>query len=231
MNILTKSNAEAIQNILKYKFNDLELLDKAFTHSSTANLYGYESNERLEFFGDSILSFIVSEQLYLNIYNDEGDLSHIRSTLVSAQSLAEIIDKMGLNKYYGVNTQVVKMGFPINVKADLFESILGAIYLDGGLENAKNFVYNFIDLSPQALAKDLKRPVDAKTRLQEYLQSKGIVDFKYKTLSQQGPAHNPTFEVALCIQGEEIAKSQAQSKRSAEQLCAEQALKIMQSKV
>ncbi len=227
MNILTNSSASAIQKILDYKFKNLDLLDKAFTHSSTANLYGYESNERLEFFGDSILSFIVSEKLYLNTFNSEGDLSHIRANLVSAHNLSKIVDSMGLNEYYGVNSQVVKMGFPINVKADLFESILGAIYLDGGLENAKHFVYKFIDLSSQALEKDLLKPADAKTRLQEYLQSLGSTDFKYVTLSKSGPAHSPTFEVALYVQDKQVSTATAQSKRSAEQLCAEIALKKM----
>ena len=229
MNILTLSGVEELQKILGYKFKNVNLLDTAFTHSSTANLFGYESNERLEFFGDSILSFIVSENLYLKSCNDEGDLSHIRANIVSANSLAKIIDAMKIEKYYGVNTQVVKMGFPINVKADLFESILGAIYLDGGLDNAKAFVNRFIDLSETAIKNGMKKNIDAKTRLQEYLQSKGIVDFYYETLSQSGPAHHPTFLVALYIQGKEISQALAQSKRGAEQLCAEKALQTIES--
>ena len=224
MNVLTMSGADELQKIIGYKFKNVELLDKSFTHSSTANLYGYESNERLEFFGDSILSFIVSENLYLKSSNNEGDLSHIRANLVSANSLAKIIDSMHIEKYYGVNSQVVKMGFPINVKADLFESILGAIYLDGGLQEAKNFVYRFMDLSEDAIKKGMGKNFDAKTRLQEFLQSKGINDFYYQTLEQSGPAHNPTFLVALYVQGEEISRAQGHSKRASEQTCAEKAL-------
>ena len=226
MNVLTNSGVEELEKILDYKFKNKELLDKAFTHSSTANLYGYESNERLEFFGDSILSFIVSETLYLKTLEDEGDLSHIRANLVSAQNLSKIIDSMNIEKFYSVNTQVIKMGFPNNVKADLFESILGAIYLDGGIDESKKFVNKFIDLSIDTINTSKLKTADSKTRLQEYLQSKGIINFCYQTLSQQGPAHNPTFLVALYVDGQEISRAEAQSKRSAEQLCAGKALKI-----
>ncbi len=230
MNVLTNSGVEELEKILDYKFKNKELLDKAFTHSSTANLYGYESNERLEFFGDSILSFIVSETLYLKTLEDEGDLSHIRANLVSAQNLSKIIDSMNIEKFYSVNTQVIKMGFPNNVKADLFESILGAIYLDGGIDESKKFVNKFIDLSIDTINTSKLKTADSKTRLQEYLQSKGIINFCYQTLSQQGPAHNPTFLVALYVDGQEISRAEAQSKRSAEQLCAGKALKIFLDK-
>lgn len=223
MNILTSFSVAELQSILGYEFNNPELLDIAFTHSSTANLFGYESNERLEFFGDSILSFVVSEKLYHNSKSNEGGLSHIRASLVSAKNLSKIIDKMDLIKYYGVNSQIVKMGFPINTKADLFESILCAIYLDGGLEQAKAFIYKWIDLSPTALEKDLETTVDSKTRLQEYMQADGK-RFEYKLLSQSGPAHSPTFEVALYVEDEEIAHAKAKTKREAEHICANTAL-------
>lgn len=225
MNILKKNDLGQLESKLGYTFKDKELLDKAFTHSSTANIYGYESNEKLEFFGDSILSFIVSEKLYLNYAKNEGELSSVRSSLVSAQNLSMIIDKMDIFKYYLANSQIVKMNMPVNVKADLFESILGAIYLDGGLVKAKQFVNKFLDLSKNNLNIKKEKSVDSKTELQEYLQSKGITNFKYITLSQSGPAHQPTFEIALIVQGKELSKASGQSKRSAEQECAKLALK------
>lgn len=225
MNILKKKDLGQLESKLGYPFKDKELLDKAFTHSSTANIYGYESNEKLEFFGDSILSFIVSEKLYLNYAKNEGELSSVRSSLVSAQNLSMIIDKMDIFKYYLANSQIVKMNMPVNVKADLFESILGAIYLDGGLVKAKQFVNKFLDLSKNNLNIKKEKSVDSKTELQEYLQSKGITNFKYITLSQSGPAHQPTFEIALIVQGKELSKASGQSKRSAEQECAKLALK------
>ena len=225
MNILKNNDISQLEAKLDYIFKDKELLDKAFTHSSTANLFGYESNERLEFFGDSILSFIVSEKLYLNYAKNEGELSSIRSSLVSAQNLSAIIDEMGVFEYYLANTQIVKMNMPINVKADLFESILGAIYLDGGLTKAKQFVNRYLDLSKNNLNAKKDKSVDSKTELQEYLQGKGITDFKYITLSQTGPAHQPIFEIALMVQGKEMSKASGQSKRIAEQECAKLALK------
>lgn len=228
MAFLSKGDVENIEKNINYHFKNAELLSTAFTHSSFANLHNIESNERLEFLGDSILSFVVSEKLYKNCKRDEGKLSHLRAQLVSAQNLSDIIDKLGLATIY---SKYALSAMTINVKGDLFESLLCAIYLDGGLAPAKKFVIDNIDLTKQAIACENEKIVDYKSPLQEYLQGKGITDFAYKTLGQSGPPHNPTFEVALFINGEQFCSSQGGSKQKAEQLCARLALELLNKNI
>lgn len=224
MKILTQSEIAIIEKSIGYTFLDKALLEKAFTHSSIANLYNIESNERLEFFGDSVLSLIVSEELYNNLDADEGKLSHIRAQIVSAQNLAGIVDALKLTQIYEKYT---KCELSVNVKGDLFESLLGAIYIDGGLDVAKRFVDNNIDLSAQGVTK--QKDNDFKSPLQTYLQGCGITEFKYATLSQTGQAHKPLFEVGLYIDKSLICTAKAGSKQKAEQQCAEKALKLLPS--
>lgn len=219
MVILTQKEIATIEKDIDYVFKDKSLLEKAFTHSSVANLHNLESNERLEFFGDSILSFIVSEKLYNNLSADEGKLSHIRAQIVSAQSLSKIVDNLNLSQIYEKHTQCA---LSVNVKGDLFESLLCAIYIDGGLDSAKKFIENNIDLSAQSVVN--QRDTDFKSPLQAYLQKKGIADFGYKTLAQSGQAHKPVFEVGFFVKGEQICSAKAGSKQKAEQICAQIAL-------
>lgn len=227
MSFLSIQDIQNIEKSIGYSFKNQVLLEKAFTHSSFANLHDRESNERLEFFGDSILSFIVSEKLYDNSKRDEGQLSHIRSQLVSAQSLSKIIDNLNLTEIYG---KYALCDMTVNVKGDLFESLLGAIYIDGGLEAAREFVLNNIDLSEQAIVNENKKIVDYKSPLQEYLQGKGIVEFEYKTLAQTGQAHNPDFEIGFFVKGEQVCSAHAGSKQKAEQMCAKIALDLIKDK-
>lgn len=219
---LTQKEIATIEKDIDYIFNDKTLLEKAFTHSSIANLRNIESNERLEFFGDSILSFIVSEKLYNNLSADEGKLSHIRAQLVSAQNLSQIVDALKLSQVYERHAQCA---LSVNVKGDLFESLLGAIYIDGGLSAAKRFIQNNIDLSAQSVVN--QKDTDFKSPLQAYLQGKGITDFGYKTLAQYGQAHKPVFEVGFFVKGEQICSAKAGSKQMAEQKCAQTALEIL----
>ena len=222
MFILKQNEIETIEKTIDYVFKDKKLIDRAFTHSSIANQRNIESNERLEFFGDSILSFIVSEKLYNNLSENEGKLSHIRAQIVSAQSLSKIIDSLCLSKIYEKHTQCP---LSVNVKGDLFESLLGAIYIDGGLASAKSFVEKNIDLRAKTLTN--QKDTDFKSPLQAYLQGQGITDFEYKTLKQAGQAHKPIFEVGLYVEKTLISTAEAGSKQLAEQKCAEQALKIL----
>ena len=127
---------------------------------------------------------------------------------------------MNIFSIFETNSQVKNMNSLTNIKADLFESILGAIYLDGGLDKAKTFVKKFVSVSEIC-----NSAVDDKTMLQEFLQSKGISNFKYNLLSQTGPAHQPIFEIELVVDGKQIATASGKSKRVAEQLCAKKAMK------
>ena len=128
------------EKIIGYKFKDKKLLLKALTHSCYSNEHRVESNERLEFLGDAIIEFIITERLYLEFKSKEGDLSKIRSMIVSEKPLSEAIDKLGLEKCLlkGVGESKTSISSKA-VKCDMFEAIVGAIYLDGGIENAKSF--------------------------------------------------------------------------------------------
>ena len=226
MEILKQFEIKIIENDIGYTFKDKKLLEKAFTHSTIANMYHLESNERLEFLGDSILSFIVSEKLYNNLSADEGKLSHIRSQLVSAKNLAKIVDDLKLSQVYQRHAQCE---LSVNVKCDLFESLLASIYIDGGLKVATKFVERNIDLSAQAVAK--QKDEDFKSPLQTFLQAHKITNFEYKIISQSGLAHKPIFEVALYVNDNLICTGKGGSRQKAEQKCAQQALDILPNSI
>ena len=224
MDVLRQVEIKVIESDIGYTFKDKSLLEKAFTHSTVANLRHLESNERLEFLGDSILSFIVSEKLYNNLNADEGKLSHIRSQIVSAKNLARIVDDLKLSQVYNRHAQCE---LSVNVKCDLFESLLAAIYIDGGLAAATKFVESNIDLSAQAVT--TQKDDDFKSPLQAYLQAHKIANYCYKIISQSGLAHKPTFEVALYVNGSLVCTGKGGSRQKAEQKCAQQALEILPS--
>ena len=133
-------NISAVEKIIGYTFKSKKLLTRALTHSSYSNEHRVESNERLEFLGDAVIEFIITEKLYTEFKGKEGDLSKIRALIVSEKPLAAAIDKLGLEKYLlkGVgeskNTTKSKA-----MKCDMFEAIAGAIYIDGGIEETKKF--------------------------------------------------------------------------------------------
>ena len=128
------------ERIIGYRFKDKKILLKALTHSSYSNEHRVESNERLEFLGDAVIEFIITEKLYLEFKGKEGDLSKIRAMLVSEKPLSESIDKLGLEKCLlkGVGESKNTISSKA-VKCDMFEAIVGAIYIDGGIDNAKQF--------------------------------------------------------------------------------------------
>ena len=220
-----------IEKRIGHKFRNKELLAKAFTHSSIANVSELEGNERLEFFGDSVLGFIVSEHLYQKYSNPEGELSVIRSRLVSSDALSAVVDELKIAEFLVANKSIdVGKQLPKGIKADLFESVLGAIYCDGGMDRAKRFVFSSLKLHNKNLEELLQNQVDFKTPLQELLQKNRKDKIEYKLIEQSGPPHNPEFTVELHINEKVFAKVTAKSKKMAEQKCAEQALKIIAPK-
>lgn len=146
MQILQKIQIEKIENILGYNFIDKSILIKAFTHSTFANEHGIDSNEKLEFLGDSVLGFVVSTMLYDRDLNDEEVLTVARSKIVENENLQTKVDELGLIEFliYGKCFDK-KKDLKERVKAGLFEAIVGAVYLDGGLENVKKFVVMIFD--------------------------------------------------------------------------------------
>lgn len=208
------------EKIIGYKFKDKKLLLKALTHSSYSNEHRVESNERLEFLGDAIIEFIITERLYLEFKNKEGDLSKIRSKIVSEKPLSEAIDKLGLEKCLlkGVGESKNSISSKA-VKCDMFEAIVGAIYLDGGIENAKSF-FN-VAVGDKLNNIKLNGFVDdPKTKLQELLKQAKIV---YQT-SKSGADHKPTYKTNVFINDVKMGKGIGSNKRESEEMAANQAI-------
>ena len=219
---------EELQDALDVHFHDEALLHLALTHKSyvfeTSN-EALDSNERLEFLGDSILACITADYLYRSFPQlSEGDLSNIRAMLVKGETLAELARDLSLGDYL-----LMSKGERNNVKsqrvlAATFEAVLGAIYLDAGLETAQGFVLP--RLKPMAYAIVKKRLFkDAKSRFQELAQAYTSITPAYRLVSQEGPSHNREFIVEAML-GEEVAgRGQGRNKQMAEQEAAIAALR------
>ena len=213
-------NISAVEKIIGYTFKSKKLLTKALTHSSYSNEHRVESNERLEFLGDAVIEFIITEKLYAEFKGKEGDLSKIRALIVSEKPLAAAIDKLGLEKYLlkGVgeskNTTKSKA-----IKCDMFEAVCGAIYLDGGIDEVKKF----FTLAVGDIIENLKvngYVDDPKTKLQELLKQAKIV---YST-SKSGVDHMPVYKTSVFINDVKMGTGTGSNKRTAEENAASQAI-------
>ena len=219
-------NFNEVKNKLGVNVKSEKLIKTAFTHSSFANENRVESNERLEFLGDSVLGFIVTEKIYKKTHLNEGNLSKLRALLVSEKPLAEVIDKLDLEKYMLKGVGETKNKVVSNaIKCDLYEAIVGALYLDSGIGLANEFVEKTLNKNFEDLAK-LNDYEDAKTKLQETLPYKNI---KYNAI-KKGDEFNPTYFVEVRINNVVSGTGEATSKRAAEQLAASVALKKLKEK-
>lgn len=215
-----------IEQKIGYQFKDKSLLATAFTHSSFAYSHHIQSNERLEFLGDSLLNFVVTDFLFKTYPDNEGVLSKMKANLVSAENLSQIIQSMGLISH--LKSENFNPTLSMNVECDLFESILGAVYLDSNFETAKNFVYEKLNLSKVQVEKVMQNFVDYKTKLQELVQKSGKNTIEYILIDKSGKAHDPKFTILLKIDGKEVTTQSAKSKRLAESLCAKKAIELLQ---
>lgn len=202
------------------------LLKQAFAHRSYTHEAGGESNERLEFLGDSVLSLVISEYLYNNYpEKPEGDLSKWRAYLVSTDSLARLAKRLGLGRYLLLGVGEDKSGGRErrSILADALEALIAAIYLEYGWDRAKTFVLE--QWQPLfALLEKYALPVDPKTHLQEVLQAKGCVP-RYKLVRAEGPDHNRLYTMAVYNGNALLGQGVGKSKKEAEQEAAEEALK------
>jgi ribonuclease-3 len=222
------SNFDKLLALLHIKFNDPELLETAFTHRSYLNeVKGIkESNERLEFLGDAILQFITSSYLYSIRPGDaEGDLTNLRSYIVKTHSLAEASLKLDLGAYLRLSNGEEVSGGRANTQllANTFEALLGAIYLDQGIQAAEKLVHeNLLPL----FAHELKSgpPKDAKSELQEVVQTLEKESPHYKILKTNGPDHAKEFTVGVFVRGKEVGSGTGLSKQAAEESAAAEAL-------
>jgi ribonuclease III len=212
---------------LKNLFKNKELLDQAFTHKSWVNEHPNvrESNERLEFLGDAILEFIITENIYAAFpKNPEGYLTALRANLVNTKNLAELALKLNVGPQIFLSKGEEDGGGRANpsLLADTVEAIIGALYLDQGIDATREFIRtNLIAEIPAKVAQPLKDP---KSRLQEYVQAKGLPAPKYKVVEEVGPDHNKSFVVEVIIDNQSQGRGSGKSKSLAQQAAAEIAL-------
>jgi ribonuclease-3 len=216
-----------LENRINYHFANPDILLNALTHSSYANemrLDKSKNNERLEFLGDAVLELVTSEYVYQEYTNlHEGDLTKLRASIVCEQALSSCARDLELGQYLllGKGEDITGGRERDSILSDALEALIGAIYLDGGFTNAKEFIKNYIlgDL------KDKDLFFDSKTILQEIIQNDNNKQkLRYKLISEEGPDHNKTFTIAVCIGNDEIGVGTGRTKKAAEQEAAYQAI-------
>lgn len=222
-----KENCSLIEKRLDYTFKDKDLLILSFVHRSYVNENKRildTHNERLEFLGDAVLNLIVSEYLYLRFTRaNEGKLSLLRSQIVDSTTCADFVKILQIDQFVllGKGEQMENRGRG-SILADLFEAIIGAIYLDGGFERAKEF---FLKKFEKEMENYLEIPSkNYKAQLQTYCQKKYMKLPSYKILREEGPDHAKIFEVGVFLDLEEMGMGQGSSKKEAEQEAAKNAL-------
>lgn len=225
-----KKDFKILEKNIEYIFQKKELLIQALTHSSFANeTIGdrMQSNERLEFLGDAVLELVVSDYLYQHYTKDpEGQLTKFRAKIVCEPTLAYMAEKIELGKFLRLGRGEENTGGRErnSILSDAFEALIGAIYLDGGIEKSRNF----INLT---ILKDLDEMdfqtlfVDHKTKLQEIVQSRGAELVEYSIVNECGPDHNKSFTAEVSYQNQVIGTGLGRSKKIAEQNAAYNAMK------
>lgn len=221
----TKNLTKLEQNI-KYTFKDKKLLQNALTHTSYAYEHGIQSNEKLEFLGDSILEFVSSEYMYNKYTNlKEGEMTKVRATVVCEKSLYKIATIHNFSDYLYLGKSELMTGRKKRpaILADSVEAVIAAMFIDGGLEPAKKFIIENLKDEIEIATKHVGEK-DYKTVLQEELQKNGDVKIEYKIIKETGPDHDKTFEAQVSLNGKKLATGVGKSKKEAEMKAAQKAL-------
>lgn len=218
-----------LEKKLEYSFGDIGLITQALVHSSYANEKGQKnlaSYERLEFLGDAVLQLIISDFLFAK-YPDfpEGELTKLRSRIVCEATLvacAQALD-LGGYMYFGRGEELTGGRERPSILADCFESVVAAIYLDGGMSSARSFVLRNMEkkIMDAVMGKIF---IDYKTRLQEVIQARKITQIRYVVLDEQGPDHSKIFQMNVLVNDLVVGTGSGRSKKEAEQLAAKMAL-------
>ncbi len=223
---------EKIEESIGYQFKDKNLLKKALTHTSYAHENKTESNEKLEFLGDSILEFISSKYLYENYpILQEGEMTKVRATVVCEKSLYKIAKWHNFSDFLYLGKSERKTGGNKRpaILADSVEAIIAAIFLDGGLEKAQKFIIENLKEEIEFATKHVGDR-DYKTVLQEKLQEHGEVAIEYEITKEEGPDHNKHFEAQVSCNGKFLAKGEGNSKKEAHMSAAKKALEKLNRK-
>ncbi len=223
------NNLNELEEKIKYKFRNRDYLTEALTHSSYANenRNGRESNERLEFLGDSVVSIVAADLLFERFpHTSEGELSKIRSGLVCTASLCAFANEISLGDFLflGKGEEMSGGRQRSTILENAFEALTAAIYLDGGLEKARAFVLGFLI---NALDNHRINFKDYKTLLQEVVQQNHDETLNYVIVGESGPDHDKRFEVEVHLNSNIIGRGIGRSKKQAEQEAAREALQLM----
>ncbi|MCR5781901.1 MAG: ribonuclease III [Clostridia bacterium] len=217
-----------LENKIGYEFKNIDLLKTALTHSSYANESGHKEkfNERLEFLGDSVLGMIVAEYFFKERSDlPEGELTRMRAAMVCEKSLFGFATDIDLGKYLRLGKGELNSGGNKrpSLLSDAFEAVIAAVYLDGGQDEARRFVLDFVRRS------DVRETVslDYKSHLQQIVQESPGELLEYYVVGEKGPAHDRTFMVELRLNSNVIATGEGRSKKQAEQAAAKEALLLM----
>ena len=218
---------ELFEKSIGYNFKNKNLLKTALTHTSYAYEKGVESNEKLEFLGDSILEFISSEYLYNNYSKlKEGEMTKVRATVVCENSLYKIAIKHNFSDFlYLGKSEKGDNNDKKAILADSVEAVIAAIYLDSNIEEVKKFIIENLKDTIKVASENVGIK-DYKTVLQEKLQEHGTVNIKYNIISENGPDHDKTFVAQVECNGKILGQGEGKSKKNAEMMAAKQALEV-----
>lgn len=222
---------EVLQKELGYEFKNIKLLKKALTHTSYAYENKVESNEKLEFLGDSILEFVSSEYLYENYTKlKEGEMTKVRATVVCEKSLYKVAKMHNFSDFLYLGKSEKMSGGKTRpaILADSVEAVIAAMFLDGGLEPVKKFIIENLKDDIESATKHVGIK-DYKTVLQEKLQEHGEVLIQYNIINEKGPDHDKSFESEVKCNGKVLATGSGKSKKQAEMQAAQKALEKLNS--
>ena len=221
-----QKNIEVLENALGYKFETNKLITEALTHKSYKQSY---DNERLEFLGDAVLDLVIGEYLYKKFpLSAEGELSKLRASLVNEEGFKKLAIYLNLGEYiYISNAEEKNDGREKpSLLSNAFEAVVGAIYLEAGLEKTNTIVLNLIEKNYDSISLD-NLFKDFKTALQEITQSRFGIIPEYQVIASRGPDHKKEFEIAVIIENKEYSRAMGKSKKIAQQEAAKVALKIL----
>ncbi len=220
---------EILEKNIGYTFKNKALLKNALTHTSYAYENHIQSNEKLEFLGDSILEFLSSKYIYNNYPKlKEGEMTKVRATVVCEDSLYKIADKHNFSDflYVGKSERMHQGNRKIAIMADSVEAVIAAIYFDSGLEEVEKFIISNLKEEIEIATKNVGIK-DHKTVLQEKLQVNGNVNIKYEIINETGPDHDKTFTAEVKLDGKVLAVGKGKTKKQAEMDAAGKALETL----
>ena len=219
---------DGVEKVIGYTFKDKMLLRTCFTHSSYANEHGEKDNELLEFFGDSIMEYVVTEYLFKKGAGDEGSMTKIRAEMVSKEPLLNAVFKTGLDKFVMLgHGQEKSVSQDDKLFSSVYEALVAGIYLDGGIVPVKKFIKDTIIKFHEEKKRTENKPKNNgvfKVEFQEYVQKRKLGSIRYESLSKSGPDHKPEFREAVLLNGKKMAEGNGGSKQIAQNLAAKLAL-------